>query len=102
VLTPVSVPAAPPIELMQPLFDLIASEARVAAGLALGETLDEIAASGGVSTVRSELRQVLEKTGCARQAEVVSPLANVTLDRNGEEPASPSPVHLACLQLFGG
>lgn len=84
VLTPVSAPAAPPIELMRSLFDLTASEARVARGLALGETLDEIAASGGVamSTVRSQLRQVLEKTGCARQAEVVSLLANVTLDRN--------------------
>ena len=53
------------------------------AGLAVGETLEEIASAGGVaiSTVRSQLRRVLEKTGCARQAEVVSLLANVTLDR---------------------
>ena len=60
-----------------------ASEARVARGLATGETLEEIAESGGVaiSTVRSQLRQVLQKTGCTRQAEVVSLLANVTLDR---------------------
>lgn len=84
VVTPVSTPAAPPIELMRSLFDLTPSEARVARGLAVGETLEEIAASGGVaiSTVRSQLRQVLEKTGCARQAEVVSLLANVTLDRS--------------------
>ena len=84
VVTPVSAPAAPPIELMRSLFDLTPSEARVARGLAAGETLEEIAASGGVaiSTVRSQLRQVLEKTGCARQAEVVSLLANVTLDRS--------------------
>ncbi|MDO9563419.1 MAG: LuxR C-terminal-related transcriptional regulator, partial [Bradyrhizobium sp.] len=83
VVTPVSAPAAPPVELMRSLFDLTASEARVARGLAVGETLEEIAASGGVaiSTVRSQLRQVLEKTGCARQAEVVSLLASVTLDR---------------------
>jgi DNA-binding CsgD family transcriptional regulator len=83
VLTPVAAPTAPPIELMRSLFDLTPSEARVARGLAAGETLEEIAANGGVamSTVRSQLRQVLEKTGCTRQAEVVSLLANVTLDR---------------------
>jgi DNA-binding CsgD family transcriptional regulator len=83
VLTPVAAAAAPPIELMRSLFDLTPSEARVAGGLAVGETPEEIASSGGVaiSTVRSQLRQVLEKTGCTRQAEVVSLLANVTLDR---------------------
>jgi DNA-binding CsgD family transcriptional regulator len=84
VVTPVSAAPAPPIELMRSLFDLTPSEARVARGLAVGETLDEIAANGGVaiSTVRSQLRQVLEKTGCTRQAEIVSLLANVTLDRS--------------------
>ena len=84
VLTPVAAAPAPPVELMRSLFDLTPSEARVARGLAVGETLEEIASAGGVaiSTVRSQLRQVLEKTGCARQAEVVSLLANVTLDRS--------------------
>ena len=84
VLTPVTAPPAPPVELMRSLFDLTPSEARVARGLAVGETLEEIASAGGVAitTVRSQLRQVLEKTGCARQAEVVSLLANVTLDRS--------------------
>ena len=84
VLTPVAAPPAPPIELMRSLFDLTLSEARVARGLAAGETLEEIATNGGVAitTVRSQLRQVLEKTGCTRQAEVVSLLANVTLDRS--------------------
>ena len=83
VLTPVAAPPAPPIELMRSLFDLTLSEARVARGLAAGETLEEIATNGGVAitTVRSQLRQVLEKTGCTRQAEVVSLLANVALDR---------------------
>jgi len=84
VLTPVAAAPAPPVELMRSLFDLTPSEARVARGLAVGETLEEIASGGGVaiSTVRSQLRQVLEKTGCTRQAEVVSLLANVTLDRS--------------------
>jgi DNA-binding CsgD family transcriptional regulator len=83
VLTPVSIPAAPSIELVRSLFDLTPSEARVARGLAVGENLEEVAAKGGVaiSTVRSQLRQVFKKTGCARQAEVASLLANVTLNR---------------------
>ena len=86
VLTPVAAQPGPPIELMRSLFDLTPSEARVARGLATGETLEEIADSGGVaiSTVRSQLRQVLQKTGCTRQAEVVSLLANVTLDRSAK------------------
>jgi DNA-binding CsgD family transcriptional regulator len=83
VVTPVSAATAPPIELMRSLFDLTPSEARVARGLAAGDTLEEIAANGGVaiSTVRTQLRQVLQKTGCTRQAEIVSLLASVTLDR---------------------
>lgn len=83
VLTPVTAPPAPAVELMRSLFDLTPSEARVARGLATGDTLDEIASAGGVaiSTVRSQLRVVLQKTGCARQAELVALLANVTLDR---------------------
>jgi DNA-binding CsgD family transcriptional regulator len=84
VMTPVTALSAPPVELMRSLFDLTASEARVARGLAAGETLEQIASTGGVaiSTVRSQLRQVLEKTGCTRQAEIVSLLASVTLDRS--------------------
>jgi DNA-binding CsgD family transcriptional regulator len=83
VVTPVAAPRAAPIELVRSLFDLTPSEARVARGLAMGETLEEIAATGGVaiSTVRSQLRVVMEKTGCTRQAEVVALLANLTLDR---------------------
>ena len=83
VVTPVTSPRAPTVELLRSLFDFTASEARVARGLALGETPDEIAATGGVaiSTVRSQLRMVLEKTGCTRQAEVVALLAKVTIDQ---------------------
>lgn len=83
VVTPIAAPAAPPVELMRSLFDLTPSEARVAGGIAKGETLDEIASTGGVamSTVRSQMRSVLEKTGCARQAEVVALLASVNLER---------------------
>jgi len=79
VLTPIAAPRAPPVELLQSLFDLTPSEARVARSLAGGRTVDEIAAEGGVSagTVRSHVRGVLEKTGCNRQTDVVALLAGM-------------------------
>ena len=83
VLTPVTAPAAPPVELMQSLFDLTAAEARVARLLASGDRLDDIAASGGVSrnTVRSQLRAVMEKTGSSRQQDVVALLSGISIAR---------------------
>jgi DNA-binding CsgD family transcriptional regulator len=73
-LTPMSAPEAPPIELVQSLFDLTPAEARVARGLASGMAVDAIAADRGVSTntIRTHVRGVFEKTGCTRQAEVVA------------------------------
>lgn len=81
VLTPVAAPQAPPVELVQSLFDLTPAEARVARSLAAGDTLGEIATVGSVSrnTVRTHLRGVLEKTGCRRQAEVVALLSGLTV-----------------------
>lgn len=81
IVTPVTTRRSPPVELLRSLFDLTPSEARVARGLAAGDSLDDIAQSGGVSrnTVRSQLQQVLEKIGCSRQAEVTAMLANVAL-----------------------
>jgi DNA-binding CsgD family transcriptional regulator len=83
VVTPVAAPSAPSVDLIRSLFDLTLSEARVARGLVAGATLDEIASTGGVAitTVRSQLRMVLQKTGCTRQAEIVALLANINLDR---------------------
>lgn len=85
VLTPVTLSQAPPVELVRSLFDLTPAEARIARSLSAGETLDEIAETGGVSrnTVRTQLRGVMEKTGCTRQAELVSLLANLSLPRDG-------------------
>jgi len=78
-LTPVALPTAPPVELIQSLFDLTPAEAGVARHLTSGENLHRIAAAGGVSTntVRTQLRSVLKKTGCARQAEVVALLSGL-------------------------
>ena len=80
VLTPVALPQAPSVELIESLFDLSPAEARIARHLAGGCTVGEIAASDGVSsnTVRTQVRGVLEKTGCRRQTEVVALLAGVS------------------------
>jgi DNA-binding CsgD family transcriptional regulator len=84
IVTPVTGRRSPPVELVRSLFDLTTSEARVARGIAAGESLDQIAASGGVSrnTVRSQLQQVLEKTGCTRQAEVTALLTNIAIGQD--------------------
>ena len=79
VLTPVTLPQAPPVELVRSLFDLTPAEARVARGLASGKTVQDIAADGGVSenTIRTHVRGVLQKTGRSRQAEVVALLTGM-------------------------
>ena len=79
VLTPVTLPQAPPVELVQSLFDLTPAEARVARSLAAGKTVDDIASDGGTSrnTVRTQVRSVLEKTGCSRQTDVVGLLTGI-------------------------
>jgi DNA-binding CsgD family transcriptional regulator len=85
VMTPVTLPQAPPVELVRSLFDLTPAEARVARSLTTGETAEAIASGAGVSlnTVRSQVRGVLEKTGCSRQAEVVALLSGIAIRRDG-------------------
>jgi DNA-binding CsgD family transcriptional regulator len=55
------------------LFGLTAAEARLAAALAEGKRLDEIADERGVRmpTLRTQLRVVLDKTGTTRQVDLV-------------------------------
>jgi DNA-binding CsgD family transcriptional regulator len=80
VLTPVTMPQAPPVELVQSLFDLTPAEARVARSLASGKTVTDIATDGGVSrnTILTQVRGVLEKTGCNRQTDVVALLTAIS------------------------
>ena len=80
ILTPVALPQAPPVELVQSLFDLTPAEARVARGLAAGKTVDDIAADGGTSatTIRTQVRGVMEKTGCNRQVDIVALLTAIS------------------------
>jgi DNA-binding CsgD family transcriptional regulator len=83
VLTPVTLPEAPPVELVQSLFDLTPAEARVARSLASGETVETIATDRGVSqnTIRAHVRGVLEKTGCNRQVDIVALLTAISSTR---------------------
>jgi DNA-binding CsgD family transcriptional regulator len=83
VLTPVTLPQAPPTDLVQSLFDLTPAEARVACSLAAGKTVDDIASAGRISsnTIRTHVRGVLEKTGCSRQSEVVALLSGLSSTR---------------------
>ncbi|MGH6845895.1 MAG: helix-turn-helix transcriptional regulator [Methylocella sp.] len=83
VLTPVTLPQAPPVELVQSLFDLTPAEARVARSLAAGETVGDIATARGVSqnTIRAQVRGVLEKTGCNRQVDIVALLTAISSTR---------------------
>lgn len=78
-LVPVAFDRAPSATLMKSLFDLTPSEARVAQGIAGGATPEAIAADGevAISTVRTQLRRVLEKTGCTRQADLAALLARI-------------------------
>jgi DNA-binding CsgD family transcriptional regulator len=73
-LTPVTRPEAPSVELIRSLFDLTPAEARVARGLAAGQTVKDIATESGTSanTVRSHVKVVLTKVGYNRQADVVA------------------------------
>ena len=73
-LTPVTRPEAPSVELIRSLFDLTPAEARVARGLAAGQTVKGLAAESGTSTntVRTQVKTVLAKVGYNRQSDVVA------------------------------
>lgn len=60
-------------------YDLTPAEARVAASLARGLSPDQISLASGVaiSTIRTQLRSIFEKTGTSRQTELVSALGRL-------------------------
>jgi DNA-binding CsgD family transcriptional regulator len=70
---------------LQGLFDLTPAEARVAAAIAEGRTVEVIAAAANVSheTVRSQLKAVLGKAGVSRQVDLVQLLAGIALPGRG-------------------
>ena len=69
----------PPIPLLKGLFDLTPAEARVAASLAAGQTVQEAAASSNiqVSTCRSYLERIFYKTGTRQQSQLVALLGRM-------------------------
>lgn len=81
VLTKPGAAAGVATPLLRALFDLTPAEADLAAALAAGETLEDIAArqGRGIETLRSHLKKVRQKTGCRRQPELVALLAGLTL-----------------------
>lgn len=62
-----------PLAALTALFGLTDAEARLASALVAGDTLEQHALRRGVSlgTVRCQLKQVLSKTGAARQSDLV-------------------------------
>ncbi|PZA12393.1 hypothetical protein DNX69_10440 [Rhodopseudomonas palustris] len=77
VATPVDRARVPTADVLQGLFDLTPAEARVARGIGEAHSVDAVATALGVSreTVRSQLKEVLSKTGLSRQQELISLLA---------------------------
>lgn len=78
-VTPVVVADVPTATVIQGLFDLTPTEARVARALASGQTVGDIATFHGTSsaTVRNQVRAVFAKTGMNRQADLVGLLRGI-------------------------
>jgi DNA-binding CsgD family transcriptional regulator len=72
-----------PREVLIQLFGLTPAEARLALALGAGESLEDAAETFGVglTTVRTQLRQVFAKTDTNRQADLVRLLARLDLRR---------------------
>lgn len=79
VITPVSTLTAPAVAILQALFDLTPSEAKVASAIAAGLSLEQIAARSSLSieTIRAQTKAIFAKTGTNRQSQVVALLAGL-------------------------
>ena len=73
-ITPVTRQAGPPPEILQALFDLSPAEARVAALITEGFSVNAVAEALSVkpNTVRVQLKAIFSKTGTNRQTELAS------------------------------
>jgi DNA-binding CsgD family transcriptional regulator len=72
-------------ELLQSTYDLTASETRICAMLANGESVESVSEKLGISpnTARTHIKRIFSKTGAARQSELVKLMMNTaTLHRN--------------------
>jgi DNA-binding CsgD family transcriptional regulator len=84
IITPIDATAPPSVGLLQALFDLTPAEARVAARLSAGDTIQTLAEALEVSpqTIRAQLRSIFAKTGIGRQADLINLLARTTIIRS--------------------
>jgi DNA-binding CsgD family transcriptional regulator len=69
----------PPEEVLKRLYDLTPAEARLAQGLAGGDSLDEVASGLGIriTTARTQLAAIFAKTDTRRQAKLVAVLCHL-------------------------
>ena len=79
ILAPLDKRRIPSVDQLMDIFDFAPAEARLARSLASGDSVSEYAAAHSVamSTVRTQLRAILRKTGTERQAQVVRLLNNI-------------------------
>jgi DNA-binding CsgD family transcriptional regulator len=66
-------------EFLSMLYDLTATESRVARSLCLGETIQDISdkSNVGVETVRTHVKRILSKTGVGRQSELITRFSSI-------------------------
>lgn len=90
-----------PVDVLQQQFDLTPAQARLAAALAAGDSLEDYARHAGVTvnTARTTLKSVFARTGCRRQAELVLMLTGSVAALSmptmvASAPAQPAPADL--------
>lgn len=81
IATPVDRSASPNAELLEGLFDLTPTEAKIARAIGQAHSIEAIGAAHNVSvnTVRNQLRSIFTKTGTGRQAELVRLLSGLVV-----------------------
>jgi DNA-binding CsgD family transcriptional regulator len=79
VITPLNKGNVAPGEIIQGLFDLTVTEAKIAREIAVGMEPGQIAAKFGISieTVRVHLKSIFSKTGFSRQADLAATIAGI-------------------------
>jgi DNA-binding CsgD family transcriptional regulator len=67
----------PPEEVLRAAFGLTPAQARLASALLTGKTLTSYAESAGISinTAKTQMRQIFQKTGQSRQADLIRVIA---------------------------
>jgi DNA-binding CsgD family transcriptional regulator len=86
IATPVDRNISPNAELLEGLFDLTPTEARIARAIAQARSIEAIARLNDVSigTVRNQLKSIFAKTGTGRQVELVRLLSGLTIRGSSE------------------